>query len=404
MIKHVMMNNYSPYEEILRHMKSRADIWTVSQGEYMAWWLEREDATLEIVVSDGTCRADTSLENAVIESFSGEFLDSPITPCPETEFSGEVWFTIDNRLAKKELLAELLKREGILNFRVAEAGEFFLSQAELGPLLEDIHSKLHQRGRFFEEDVSAVRQVVIDKLAVYNLPLLRIWYHPRIDGVVTKAVFSPRYDVDRAITNLAHIRALEEKYGVSSTLYLRAFGPFYGDQAIKEVAAEPWCSEIGLHGEFVTNAHAYGGELEAALEEKEHLEKLIGRPVLGVCMHGGELSSNTSKSTHDVIQKAGFLYDTTSSLHYYFPFKRPVAGQLSNSYCLVHALGDIKIPAHRNYGQMFSKEVMAKMDEVYEQSGVFVLLLHPVYFGFGAYLCNPRNWASLVGFLSDYIS
>ena len=375
----------------------------VSQGEYMAWWLKRENAILEITVSDGTCRAYTSLENAVIERFPGEFLDSPTIAYQGSGFSGEVWLTIDSELEKRELLIELLKREGILNFRIAEEGKFLLSQAEMGPLLEDIHIKLHQRGRFFEEDVSAVRQVVINKLAVYNLPLLRIWYHPRVDGIVTKAVFSPRHDVDRAITNLARTRVLEKKYSVSSTLYLRAFGPFYGDQEIREAATVPWCSEVALHGEFVTNAHKYGNELKAAEAEKGHLERLIGRPILGVCMHGGELAFNTSESTRGVVQRAGFLYDTTSRMQYYFPFKQVVNGQLSKSYCLVHALGDIKIPVSRNYGRTFYEKTIAKMDEVYEQNGIFVLMLHPVYFGFWAYLFKPRNWVPLLRFFSGYV-
>jgi hypothetical protein len=401
--KHAVMRNYRPYEYILRHIRARGDIWMVSQGEYMAWWLKRENATLRVTVSDGVCRAYTSLENAVIERFPGEFLDSPSVLCQGTEFSGEVWLTVDNGLKRKELLIELLKREGILNFRIAREGRFFLSQAELGPLLEDIHTKLHQRGRFFEEDIAVVRRILIDRLAAHGLPLLRMWYHPRVDGVVIKAAFSPRYDVDRAIANLARIRALEEEYNVSSTLYIRAFGPFYGAKEIGALATMPWCSEIALHGEFVTNAHKYGDEFKAAVAEKEHLERLIGYPVLGVCMHGGELTSNTSESTRAVVQRAGFLYDTTSRMQYYFPFKRVVNGQLSKSYCLVHGFGDIKVAAHRKYGTVFCECAIGKMNEVYEQNGVFVLMLHPVYFGFWNYLLGPRNWGPIARFLSGRV-
>jgi hypothetical protein len=396
--KHIVMKNYRPYERILRHIRARGDIWMVSQGEYMTWWVRREDATLKITVSDGTCQVYTSLEGAVIEKFRGEFLDSSTLPIAGSAFSGEVWITIDAGLERKELLIELLRREGILNFRVARQGEIFLSQAEMGPILDTAHANLCQRGRSFESDASAVRQIVIDKLAVHGLPLLRIWYHPRVDGVVTKAVFSPRYDVDRAITNLARIRALENRYSVSSTLYIRAFCPFYSDRDTGELPGMPWCSEIGLHGEFVTHARRYGGEFKAAVAEKEHLERVIGRPVLGVCMHGGERSANINDNTPHVVDEADFLYDTTSGMHYYFPFKRAVNARLSQSYCLVHALSDIEVPADRRYSQALYEEAVAKMDEIYQQHGIFVMTLHPVYFGFFAYLLHPRNWTSLVKF------
>ena len=175
-VKHVMMRNYRPYEKILRDIRGRGDVWMVSQGAYMAWWLKRENATLKVAVSNGTCRVHTSLENAVIEMFPGKFLDSATVPIEGSGFSGEVWLTIDSSLERKELLIELLRREGILNFRIAEEGGFFLSQVEMGPVLDTVHTNLYQRGRFFEADASAVRQIVIDKLAEHNIPLLRIWY------------------------------------------------------------------------------------------------------------------------------------------------------------------------------------------------------------------------------------
>ena len=116
-------------------------------------------------------------------------------------------------------------------------------------------------------------------------------------------------------------------------------------------------------------------------------------------MHGGELSSNVSESTRDAIQRAGFLYDTSSRMQYYFPFRPLVNGRLSKSYCLVHVLGDIKIPANRDFGRVFYESAMAAMTQVYEQNGVFVLMLHPVYFGFWPYLSKSRNWRSLARFL-----
>jgi len=398
LLRHLMMRNYKAYEQVLEHIKARGDIWMTSQGEYMLWWQKRENASLKVVVADGMCTVDSSLEAAVFEKFPGEFLRSPAVPCGKTGFFGEVWLTVDSTLEKKELLIEVLKREGILNFRVAKEGEFLLSHEEMGALLEEIDTKLHERGRLFEADIAAVRQVIIDKLAECGLPLLRIWYHPRIDGTIVKAVFSPRHDVDRAITNVARIRKLEQKYGVTSTIYLRAFCPFYSDKDIKTLASSAWCTEIGLHGEFARNSRRYGDEFSAAKAEKEHLERLTGQPIIGLCMHGGELTSNVSKDTLDVVEGAGFLYDTTSRMHYYFPARPAANGRLRSVYQLNHAFGDIKVPPGRNYDREFCDKVVEKMDEVYEQNGVFVLTLHPVYFGFFLHLLHPKNFARLVRF------
>ena len=170
------------------------------------------------------------------------------------------------------------------------------------------------------------------------------------------------------------------------------------------MAAQPWCSEIGLHGEFVTNVRQYGDEFEAAIAEKAHIEALIGRPVLGVCMHEGELTSNTTKDTPDVVQKADLLYDTTPNMKYYLPFKKIINGQLSKSYSLIHPTGDIKMPVSRKYNQVFYEKVVAKMNEIYDYNGVFVLMLHPIYFGFFRYLCNPINWRLFIKFFWHYFT
>lgn len=401
--RHLTMQTLEPYEQVLKYVSARGGIWTASQGEYMSWWRKRENATLKIVVSDGVCQAHTSLENGVIEKWPGEFLSSSAVPCPETKLSGEVWITIDSTLEKKDLLIEILRREGILNFRVAAEGEFMLSRQEMAPVLEQIHPAFHEwQGQFLADHVRAVRQIVARKLAAKRLPLLRIWYHPRVNGIIPRAVFSPRHDVDRAITNLAYVRGLEVRYGASSTLYVRAFGLFYGDKEIKEVTASPWCPEIALHGEFATNARQYGDEFKAACAEKAHLEELVGHPVIGVSMHGGELTNNRSENTADVIQKAQFLYDTTPASQDCFPYRPLVREQLSNSYCLVHNLGDISITANREYRREFYEQVIAKMDEIYAQNGVFVLMLHPIYFGFWAYLSQPRNWIPFVRLFLRY--
>jgi peptidoglycan/xylan/chitin deacetylase (PgdA/CDA1 family) len=210
--------------------------------------------------------------------------------------------------------------------------------------------------------------------------------------------------VDRAITNMTRILKLEQKYQVKSTLYIRAFCPFYSDKDIKVLASSRWCADIGLHGEFVRNARRFGSERSAAKAEKEHLERITGRPVAGVCMHGGELAPNATTNTLDAIEKAGFVYDTTPSMGYYFPARPAVNGQFRQVYQLYHAFGDIKVPPGHNYPRDFYEMTMEKMDRVHEQNGVFVLLLHPEYFGLLAYLIHPKNLARLARFFWDSLT
>lgn len=431
-VRHLVIRNSTLYDQILQHLRAQGDIWIVSQGEYINWWIKRENASLKITVSEGRCHVHTTLENAVIQRFPEEFLDSPIVLCEGTEFSGEVWITLDSALQKKELLIEILKREGILNFRVAKEGEFLLSQENVGPILEEIDGKLYQRQyKAFEDGVCAIRQIVVDELDAHKLPLLRIWYHPRVDGTVAQAVFSPRFDVDRAIANVRCIQSLERKHNVSSTLYLRVLCPFYTDEDVKKLVSVSGCSEIALHGEFIAHTHKYGDEFQAAQAEKDYLEKLTGRPILGISMHGGELSFNQSANTDNAIHQAGFLYDTTPWMRYYFPFKKIVEGQFVQSYSLPHSFGEVTLipfkpikrvvdgrvqksyrlahilgiinsPSVRRYNQTAFDKTIAKMNQIYEQNGVFVIMLHPVYFGFFSYLLRPKNWISLAKSMANY--
>jgi hypothetical protein len=433
-IRGIAAKNSKSYELILQYLRERKDIWTVPQGEFISWWAKRENADFKVTVSGGVCRINTSLDNAVIERFPGNYLDVPFFSCPKTSFSGDLWITIDKNVEKKNLLIELLKREGILNIQVDRKGVFIISQEDVGELLTAIEAKMKTgQVKLLEADVSKVRQIVINKLSKYHLPLLRIWYYPRIDGRVMQAVFSTRFDVDRAITNLPIILAIENKYGIVSTLYLRVFCPFYTDKAIKNLVSKPWCPEIALHGEFVTHAQKYGNEIKAAEGEKSYLEHLTKQQTIGVSMHGGEMAFNRSNFTYEAIQKAGFLYDTTlGPQHYYFPFKAIIDDKISQFYVLPHAISDvailpfnptkkisnsvvhksysfiktlhsIKAPAVRNYSKFFFNSVTAKMDEIYKQKGVFVIVMHPIYFGFFSYLCHPKNWFNLFKFFLSYL-
>ncbi len=371
--RHLLGRNAHPYTRILQTICAQEDIWVTTQGDYIQWWRQRETIHLSIHVSQGQCHVHVSSPCAVIEHFPGEFLapeflESKSIVCAQSTFTGECRITIDSAIKHKGTLIEILKREGILNYQIASEGDFLLSSAELDPLLEQVNARLQARkDQPDEDDVRAIRNLVIKKLASHNLPLLRVWYHPRVQGRVPRAVFSPRYDVDRAITNMRRIRAIEQKYGVESTFYLRAFCPFYTDADVEALASMSWCPEIALHGEFVTNGRVYGDELKAAIAEKAHLERIVRSPIRGVGMHGGELTNNSTESTIEALRGAVLHYDTTPRPYpgNYLPFRRIIEGKYSNVFGLPHALSDVNIEADRHYGQSFYKATVDMMRQVY---------------------------------------
>jgi len=398
------MKSVRPYEKVLKEVKARGDIWMVSQGEYIRWWQRRDQASLKVIVSGGECTIGSNLAEAVFQKLPQEFLDSNKTSCNNGSFSGEVQFVIDVTLERKNLLIEALKREGIMNFTTGEGGEFFLSH-ELDHVLERMEINL-RRGewRAYNQTIDHVRDAAVAKLAEYGLPLIRVWYHPRIDGKIIRAVFSPRFDVDRAITNMPKIRRLERKHDVSSTAYLRVFHPFYTDKEIRWLASLPYCGEIALHAEFTRHAQQYGSELAAAKAEKAHLERIVGRPVEGVSIHGGEVLSNMNQNSYRVMENCGFTYDTAHGpLPQYFPYRLlNEDGQLENTYRLRYHFRDIGVPFD-DYAEAFYKEAMRRLEEVLEHNGVLVLLLHPEYFGFFSYILNPRNLVRFTRFLPSYL-
>jgi hypothetical protein len=83
-------------------------------------------------------------------------------------------------------------------------------------------------------------------------------------------------------------------------------------------------------------------------------------------------------------------------------FRECGSGRLSKAYSLSHALSDVNIPADGDYDQAFYENAIAKMKEIYAQNGIFVLLLHPEYFGFFEYLAHPKNWMLLISFFWRY--
>jgi hypothetical protein len=410
--RHSKMKNWLAYERVIREVAAMDDVWAVSQGEYIAWWQRRAEANLTLTVANGQCLAETDLEGGVLERFAGHFLEGnrASIPCPAARFAGRVTWVVDPSLRQRELLWEILTREGIRNLCLGseqdnEEPPWWLSH-ELDPLLDQMGGSLQPpRWEAFEAGVEALRQELVARLESRGLPLIRLWYHPRRSGHVVRVVFSPRFDVDRAITTMLHIWGLEKRYGVTSTAYVRPFCPFYAEEDIRCLAGQSRKHEIALHGEFVHHANEFGSERAAAQVEKARLEAIIGRPVTGVSLHGGELFANAHQRIWPIIEETGFVYDTAHGpLPYYLPYRLLTAdGSLEKTYRLRYHFRDIGVSRDGDFEANFYNDAMRVLDEVRDHGGVMVLLLHPEYYGFRSYLARPGNLFRLFRFLPIYL-
>ncbi|MDX1384632.1 MAG: hypothetical protein R3190_13350, partial [Thermoanaerobaculia bacterium] len=338
---------------------------------------------------------------------------------------GSVRLHLPQGLPHAEALAEILSREGIPYFRFAapDGKSPHLGPAELTPLIERIVTVLEwPRPDRLQPLVDELLALVGRAMAGVGLPLFRLWYFPADGRTIRRSAFSPRFDVDRAIQLVPRIYDMERATGAESTYYLRAFGPYYDERAIADLARSCNGIDLALHGEFATNAPRFGGVTPAAREEKGLLESMIGRPIRGVSMHGGDLAYNSGPESQAAVAAAGFGYDTTSGpWPPALPIRTVVGGKLQPVHVLAHSLIDVHtIPFHwqritdgdrvlrvirwRDIGrQLVSSsfwryesrllaQALAGLEQARASNTVFVPAFHPVYFGAASYLARLPSW------------
>ncbi|WP_342772107.1 MULTISPECIES: polysaccharide deacetylase family protein [unclassified Methanoculleus] len=112
------------------------------------------------------------------------------------------------------------------------------------------------------------------------------------------------------LCNFREIMALEEQYGARSSFYFLSLAPGDQDYAydvrelegeIGRIADAGW--EVGLHG-----GHRAYCDPEALTTEKQRLEAVLGRPVVGYRNHYLRFRV---PETWEHLSRAGFRYDTT---------------------------------------------------------------------------------------------
>ncbi len=396
--RHRHMQLFSPYREFLQHVVSQSDLWSVSQAEFAQWWASRDRASLDFVFDAQprvTVRAD--LEGAVLEIGDGELRALPQSlECGPSAFRP----SLSVPASQVELTRTILKHLGQAHVEVRtgpDEGTTVFSR-----LLHDyLEAGVVEARAYPVSVIDALRDATRDAHRQAGLPPLRLWTLPRdAAGRPYRVAYSPRFDVDKAMVNVAMISELHAKFGIRGTFYVRPMGVFYGQPEIQRWAPRILEDEIALHGEFVTTAEQrFGDEVEAAKGEKRILEEWIGAEAVGVCTHGGELRTNQTANTPRATDEAGFLYETTFYPRSYFlPMFLPCPTGIRTTLTMLRHQDDVSLPLDSSFGLALQDTFSRQLGEARAMGGVFVPTMHPLYFDLKNYLSYASSWARLATF------
>lgn len=405
--RHKYMHDLPAYREFLQHIDSSGNVWKVPQRDVASWWEQRQSASLGLDVTEaGSLRVTCTLKSGVAE-VDGKDLEIPpfeivVSPGPPP---GPVSLTYRCGGEFSFMLPELLGHVGYGHLKPASGNlEPDVKEEELAPILKALHKSSLEKQRYENEDIEALRELLIRAHRRNGLPDLRLWTLPHRDGIPYEAAVSTRFDVDKAIMNLPAIHELEARHCLRSTAYLRPLGFFYGPSEIRRYIGKSGDNEIALHGEFVTTSKKrFKDEYEAALNEKRMLEETAGLEVEGVCMHGGELHSNTTPHTRDAIEQAHFKYDTLYRNNYFYPLHLPVHGKLRRTLSIGQHFADITVNPGPDFTAGLTRSFIDRFSQAAAVGGIFVPVMHPIYFDVLNYLGHPKNFLRLAMFLPRFI-
>jgi hypothetical protein len=403
--RHTLMKDRPAYTALLEHVRVHGNVWAVSQREVARWWEQRQQASVQLRrIDGGRLAVECALAEAAVEVDSARVLVPPFElPVARPSAAAPSY---DPRVADEPLLREILGHLGYGHVRCAAPGATpVLPAARLDPLLTALRESATRHQRFDEEPLSRMRGLLAEGHRRCGLPDLRLWPLPQRGGRPYAVALSVRYDVDAAIQNMAGIHALEDRYGVRSTAYLRPLGYFYGAAELRAYARVVGGHELALHGEFVTSAERrFGSELRAAAGEKALLEELVGAEASGICMHGGELRTNTTPNTWRAVEQAGFRYDTMYRNRYYHPLHLPGDGALRRTLSIGQHFADISVALGPDFAEELAAAFIEQLHRAEEVAGVFVPVMHPLYFDVAAYLRHPRNGLRLAAFVPRFLA
>ncbi len=405
--RYVLIQDRPAYEELLQHLDTHQDVWKVPQGEVAAWWERRQTASLDLsIVQGGTLRISCPLGDSVVE-IDGHDLRIPPFECSVSLDMprGAVSVTYGYTGIHSDFVNEMLGHLGYGHLTPAPPGQHAdIAEEHWTTVLETLRCSAVDNKRYEREGIDALRSLISEAHHRRGIPDLRLWSLPHRSGRPYRAAVSTRYDVDKAIVNLPAIHELEAKYGLRSTAYLRPMGLFYGPSEIRRYRKVSGENEAALHGEFVSTAERrFGDELTAARKEKEFLEEVICAEVRGVCMHGGELRTNTTSRTQSAIEAAGFKYETMYRNDYYFPLHLPTDQGVRKTLSIGQHFADVTVEPGPAFPMILARTFIDRFSQAAAEGGIFVPVMHPLYFGLARYLRHPINLLRLAAFVPKFV-
>ena len=120
-----------------------------------------------------------------------------------------------------------------------------------------------------------------------------------------------RHDVDVSLEYALELGRHEERLGILSSFFVRVRSSLYNvheainTERLEELAAMGF--EIGLQEEAGRFAADYAEIIKLIKEDKESLEKILGKPIYGVTTHLPKW--NPFKISPDDLDRTGFRYD-----------------------------------------------------------------------------------------------
>ena len=402
------VRNRSAYRELLAHIETHGDVWKAPQREVAAWWQRRQGATLDLRVAEhGTLEVRCGLEGSVVEIGGNELRVPPFTsPVSSSLPTGATEITFHCDPADQDFAREIFAHLGYAHVTPVYLNDVAdVKQETLKPIFARLRDMANVHQRYGEEDIAALRAAVRAAHERHGVPELRLWTLPHRDGLPYRVCVSPRFDVDKAIVNMPLIHDLEGSHGMRSTAYVRPCGPFYGAREIGRYLERLGGNEIALHGEFVTTARRrFGDEFKAAAAEKRLLEFITGEEAAGVCMHGGELSYNMSQSTRPAIEAAGFKYETMYRNSYFHPLHLPNGLATLRTLTIGQHFADLNVKPGRDFAEELLASLVDRFSKASAVGGVFVPVLHPLYFDLAHYLANVENLFRLGAYMPRYVA
>lgn len=120
-------------------------------------------------------------------------------------------------------------------------------------------------------------------------------------------------------------------------------------------------------------------------------------------MHGGELRTNTSPRTRSAIELAGYRYETMYRNRYYLPLHLPTADGVMRTLSIGQHYADITTAGTPSFVPDLRDALASCYDEARAAGGVFVPVMHPLYFDVGHYIRQPRSILRVAAFLPRFV-